>query len=280
MIRLFVIFAVLSWSSLAVAQDSVLLLVSHVDETGSTEPTYWWAEPNSQFSEADEALFRGLDHDSIAVLRPDTTDQVSRIFRRPDLTDSNASNLAGVLGATYVWVGQITLAPEATLGAGAIVQAEATVDARLLRRTSGGRVEVLDAAKWTINGFEQSWDEATRRVHEQVGVRMREALRLFQVAQQSSLDVPLTGAALVLRGVQNGKLLEQTLSRLERTSGVSTARVIWVSANRVGVDLHKDGEQLTSVAAVADALNRNPETPVRLNRLESGDYSIESVEER
>ncbi len=114
-----------------------------VDQTGAA-PAFWWADDTSApAGEFDRQLFESAEHGNEAWLSPRAarpSGTVSRLFRTVDITPNNARQLAGLYGAQYVLVGQLTREGASTVPWLGLQRVALVLDAAVVDVTSGATV--------------------------------------------------------------------------------------------------------------------------------------------
>lgn len=130
-------------SSTAFAQSTaVFLTIRDADNPESVQ--YWWRDDQPTFGPDEQALFQTLEAGGIQVTKPTDLSRVSRILRQPTLTPTNADNLARVLGAQKVILGDVTVHHDPPLGPLRIAETRLTLKATALTRATGTtRTEAL-----------------------------------------------------------------------------------------------------------------------------------------
>src|SRR5690554_1476472 len=95
------------------SQDLLLLITERVDGEleGAQAPTlnYWWEQASGPKWSASDTLIREvLGQKQVGVLTPSAQVQISKIYRRPELSAGNAATLGELVGAKKVLVGTVS----------------------------------------------------------------------------------------------------------------------------------------------------------------------------
>ena len=228
-------------ASVASADDVLLVVTEQTAEVGSPNDSavdsYWWgSDTEPMWTPTDIALRDALASHSIPTASVSSAAQLSRVYRRPLLTDSNAVAMASVFGASRVLIGVVRYEPT-TLNPPGLPGWRAVVDCRLLNsRTSEVLAEVrVRRARWAPND-----DEALTSVRTDVTRAVAQSIGASLVAPATPTDVGFAHDELML-GIQAATTrpaLDEVRQKLETIAGVTGVVVRWATQGMIVMEVN------------------------------------------
>ncbi|MEZ4460447.1 MAG: hypothetical protein R3E66_12125 [bacterium] len=204
------------------AQDTVLLIEQ--ETVGAPESTsVWWRDDQPTWSPELDGLAGALQARGVQVVRPTSLQNVSKVIRQPNPSDTNAINLARVLGADIALVGKLVVYPLENLGPLALRQTSYVLSLRRVV-SENGRITsqpIPDISLTVIDG-----DAPEQRA----GAGLGRALRL-PTQQSGKIEVGVSGGVTLLIPKAAGlSAMEAVRGALNRDPNKSF-EVTWVSAD-------------------------------------------------
>lgn len=260
----------------AASQDLLLLITEKVDGqlTGAQAPTlhYWWEQASApKWSASDTIIRQVLGQEQVGVLAPSDRVQISKIYRRPELSAGNAATLGELVGARKVLVGTIsyTLAePVELLG---LRRVSAFAEIQLMPAESGA--SPLQRFVVEREAFSPRGDEALEQARE----ALSQALGTLVAAtiRRGSGPVGVQGEEgfIGLRNAENAGALEAIMEFLEGLDVVKQVSIRWASEGLIALEINPGTQDsadtieyairaLGSQSFEAFTLAQNPRSPV------------------
>jgi predicted RNase H-like HicB family nuclease len=108
-------------------------ILSLIQYTENVELQYWWISPEiPDLSPLDRLLSSGEENPFINVLESNSRSQISQIYREPDLSDTNARNLATLYDAEMILMGRGEIASPSPAAKGLFWVVDCSLESRLL----------------------------------------------------------------------------------------------------------------------------------------------------
>lgn len=231
----------------------VVLLTEVVDEGVASEGQevgFWWGDGRSpQWSATDEAVFAGLRRTGVEAMRPSETN-ISRIYRRPDLSTANAAQLGGLLGGRQVLVGRVEyrrVEAVAPLNFGGI-WARAEVELIAAGASDGVSLQRFTMERYFFDEDEGAGliEQARAESGEALGELLGYSLGRIGGAVGVASDTPLLG----LRNVERAENLEVVRQRLLEIEEVHSVVERWASEGIIALEINP-GEENQEVSSYA-----------------------------
>lgn len=238
-------------ASAAVAQtptpsnDLLLLITEKVDARLSDAPTptlhYWWersAAPN--WSASDKIIRQALKQKEVGVLTPSSKVQISKIYRRPELSAGNAATLGQLVGAKKVLVGTITYSQAEPLEALGLRRVSAYAEIQLMPAESGAS----PLQRFTVErevfspAGDGSVDEALKQAREELSQAV--GTLVAATARRGSGPVGVQGEEryIGLRNAESAETLQEVVAFLEGLDVVKKVRVRWASEGVIALEIN------------------------------------------
>ncbi len=231
--------ALLALSSPAFAQDAdvAVLVTEVVHPDGDDEQIrFWWSDADQpQWTDSDNAVFRGLDRVGVRPLQPERVD-ISRIYRRPGLSAENAAQLGRLLGVDQVLVGTLEYRPVGPVAPLGLMGVEAHAEVTLV---PAGNSEAVALDKFEVtrqvfgDGADELLDEARADAGEALGEMMGQSFR--RATGQVGLDTEET--LLAFRDVEHSAYLNKIRERLEELEEVDRVVKRWAAEGVIAVEV-------------------------------------------
>lgn len=165
------------------AQDTaVFLSVKNADDPESLY--FWWRDDVPQIGPDQDAMLVGLRSGGVQTVQPPDLSRISRVFRQPILSESNAANLARLVGAQRIVVGEIVVAKGDPLGPLRIPEQKLEVTATVVDVTAAG-VKASHLGRVNVSAFSHDSGAPYVRLGEELARRMR------QPAKSVDVDAPI-----------------------------------------------------------------------------------------
>lgn len=240
------------------AQDGLLPLV--VQESGGVEQSggaeFWWSGGPPAWTDFDRELQRAMGSAGHAMVQPSQAAHISKIYRRADLSETNAVALGSVLGASRVLLGRVVIEPLPGRPLG-LAGARVVVEVALLEKGAEG---VKRLAEFVVERVAYDADPAAATE----GAR-RSAARAV-VGQVASgprrVSGPIGVAAaepLVVVSAPSRAALEAVKAQLAAAPEVDRVEVRWAAEGLVALELNPQG--VDSRAVVHGAASRVAQDP-------------------
>lgn len=156
-------------TAMADQQGDVAVLLTEVVEPGVVDDDqqigFWWSSAGEpRWTGSDEMVFEALQQAGVTPRQPGTVD-ISRIYRRPDLSVDNAAQLGRLLGVDRVLVGEVVYSPVGPVPPLGHRGVQARADVTLVPSGNSDAV-ALDQFTVTRQVFEHPGEDGTIRVFE------------------------------------------------------------------------------------------------------------------
>lgn len=236
-----VLMAVVAWPAVVEAADDadVVVLLTEVvdaDVTGDEEIRFWWrGSDQPRWTGTDEAVFEGLRAGGVEPMEPERVD-ISRIYRRPNLSSDNAAQIGGLLDARRVLVGTVeyrSIEPVAPLEYRGI---EARAEVELL---PGGDADAVALDQFSITRRlyqgdpEELLDEARQVTGEALGELMGRSLQ----RARGQIGIETDRELLAFRDVERAEYLEAIRQRLTELEEVERVVDRWATEGLIALEI-------------------------------------------
>lgn len=231
--------------------DVVLLLTEVVDEPDADDHriAFWWSQADRpDWTETDQVVFEALRAAGVNPVMPEEID-ISRIYRRPGLSNDNAAHLGRLLDGDRVLVGEVQyqpLAPVAPLGYHGL-EARAVVDL-----VPAGAAESVSLERFTVtrNVFAPRPDDLLDRARQAIGGALGEVMGQSlrraggEVGSQNHDDL------LAVRNVERAENLEAIRERIVAIDEVERVVERWASEGIIALEVlaHNDESGIAEYA--------------------------------
>ncbi len=242
--------ALVAYAPLATAQESTLILLTEVAvaDDGSTTESFWWASSSAPEWTATDAAVRAQG----ATFEPKGLERVSRIYRRPNLTDANAAALAELFGADNALVGEVrreklNVAP---VGEAAI---RVSIRARLVEPSADGASvrQEYDVQRMATGDEVTAADAATLDAASTLAGLVSATL----ARKVGPVGVALKETPIIFEGVPDLAIWRTLHDRLAARQGVDDVAVSWLAEGIIAVALNaKTSESKDTVKRIATEL--------------------------
>jgi len=242
--------SILATASVALADETLPLVT--LDDRGTASA--WWVEQTA-LPPLVHAVVDGLSKRGFPIMDPDARKEhprVSRVYRSPRLTRANATNLAGLYGATHALAGTITRpAPEEVSLIG-LHRQRITASLSVIDVRSGA---VLIEVELDREGQGATAAEAGTRAESLFVEAVVTLLASEWTSVAAGVGVDRPEPWIVLTGVVDARTLDVVRTALIGIAGVQGARLAWVAPGRVAFDLNpSQPDELAAVDKVVQAL--------------------------
>jgi hypothetical protein len=233
MLRVLSLQAVLALVSVAAADAQILPLIT---ERSGGSSSFWWEEPaDPAFSDFEQALLREAAGLIIDVSTLSDPPGVSRIYRVPDLSATNARNLGGLFEANQVLVGDLVVGESEMAAGGFFWVAEAEISYRLLSVD----VEVTHAESRRIF-LGRGTDAAAARdaAVSHAAEYLAEVVSRLQSRLDPTAEADATSPTLLLIGLERAATLVALKGELRRHGEIVTdVREVWASEGVIALEV-------------------------------------------
>ena len=247
--------------------DGLLPLVTVRDASdGDAVLAFWWSAPGGALSEVERALTAAAERAGVAVIDPARAadpPRISRLYRRPELTASNATNLGGLFGASAVVVGEVEL--RGWDGAAEVGLSGCEVRVAVSLFAVDSRREVARVAL-TRRAFEEdprvAREAALKRALTDAGDLL--AARVGESRASAAVGLDDRGEPyMVVTGLWTMDALTALQRKVAERAG--SVAVAWVAPGLVGLDVDPGRAQSSAdIDAIARALVSDPPDGMRL----------------
>jgi hypothetical protein len=229
---------VLVASASATAQERTLVLLTEVDVAadGSSTESFWWSGASApKWTFTDESVRkRG------ASFEPTGLQRISRIYRRPRLSDANAAALAELFGATTALVGEVRREPLPVSPLGDAV-VRVTVDARLVQPDAGGVVVKQVYGLQRLAKGDSA--VAERLATEQAAASLMNLVDATLERKVAPVGVVTRETAIALHGIPGLAAWREIEGRLAQRDGVDDVSLAWLAEGIVAVEVNTATEE-------------------------------------
>lgn len=227
------------------SNDLLLLITEKVDGRLNNAPTptlhYWWeqsAAPN--WSASDKIIREVLGQKQVGVLTPSGKVQISKIYRRPELSAGNAATLGQLVGAKKVLVGTITYSLAEPVEALGLRRVSAYAEIQLMPAESGAS----PLQRFTVErevfspAGDGSGDEALKQAREELSQAL--GTLVAATARRGSGPVGVQGEEryIGLRNAESAETLQEVIQFLEGLDVVKKVRVRWASEGVIALEIN------------------------------------------
>lgn len=241
------VFAVVSSPAVAEAQPEadVLVLLTEIvdaDVTGEEEIRFWWRGTDEpRWTTTDRAVFDGLRAGGVEPVEPREVD-ISRIYRRPDLSGENAAQIGGLMDAPRVLVGTVEyrrIDPVVPLRYGGI---EVRAEVELLPGGDGDPV-ALDRFNVTRRFYEGQPEELLAEARQLAGKALGEVMGRTLQRARGEIGMTVDRDLLALRDLERADNLEAVRDRLAELEEVERVVERWAAEGVVALDVVPAGDR-------------------------------------
>ncbi|MFU8802320.1 MAG: hypothetical protein ACNA8W_00785 [Bradymonadaceae bacterium] len=257
----------------ASSQGTLLLITEVVDRGADEEPqiAYWWYAPGEPaWTPTDQGVLQELKTRGVTHAVVGKTN-ISRIYRRPNLSLDNAATLGGLIGATEVIVGQVRYQVEPRLAQLGLhtVRAEVVVDlvsaqgsgARSLKRFT------IERQVFAVNQ-DNALIEARKQTSRALGVLLASTLSKSAGPVGAKSEERLIG----IRNAENSRILDQVMAFLIELDAVDAVQERWAAEGIIALEINPgrvDGDDV--IEYVLRVLEHHSFDEFRLTRHQRGD---------
>jgi hypothetical protein len=222
------------------ARDVLPLVTEEVTLEQGQSPTvrYWWVQPGSPtWTESDKRVRQSLATKGVDLVDLSADVRISKIYRRPSLSASNAATLGSLVGAKRVLVGTISYTRKQGVGPLGLAHVSATADVSLVSAESG---ESAALSRFTVEraGFAQSADEALEQVRQQTTDALSSMIANSLMRGPGPVGVYSDEMFIGLRSPQNALVLQKVTTFLEGLEQISAVQVRWSSEGVVALEVN------------------------------------------
>lgn len=229
---------VFALSANATADEGLLVLVTEetADDTGIDQAFWWESGAAPAWSPTDLALREALKAVGAGFSEPANLSSLSKIYRKPAPSDTNATAMATVFGRTTVLVGTVRYRPT-TLRPVGLVGWTAEVSVRLVDRAASGtqvlRAVTFDRARWASND-----DEARASLRQDVasGISAAIAGGLTRNVGPVGLDSDELMVGIVAPSTRAA--LDAARTKLASFAGVTSVQERWAAEGVVVLEVN------------------------------------------
>lgn len=224
------------------ASDDLLLLITEkVDGglSGEQQPArhFWWeqsATPN--WSASDKIIRQVLGQKKVGVLTPSGSVQISKIYRRPELSAGNAATLGELVGANRVLVGTISYSREQPVEPLGLRRVSANAEIQLLSAESGAS----PLQRFTVEreAFSPRSDEALSQVRQELSRALGTLVAATVRRGAGPVGVQAEEGYIGLRNAENGETLQAVIQFLEGLDVVTEVNIRWASEGLIALELN------------------------------------------
>ncbi len=222
----------------------VVVMVTEVVEAGivgdQQQVAFWWrGDASPQWTESDRVVLDALQEAGVGAVRP-TQVNISRIYRRPGLSTTNAAQLGSLLNGRRVLVGEIQyrpLPPVAPLGLrGVEVRAEVEL-------VPAGDTEGVSLNRFSLrrqvygDDLHDLLDDARYEAGTALGEVMGHSLQRVR-GEVGRID---NEGLVAIRNVERAENLELLKRRLVEIDGVDRIVERWASDGVIALELETSG---------------------------------------
>lgn len=234
-------------SSAAAAEQSgdVVVLLTEIVHQGVVDDgehvQFWWGGGDRpQWTDSDEAVLDALRDAEIEPAMPDKIN-VSRIYRRPDLSTQNAAQFGGLVGVDRVLVGTVEYRPVGPIAPLGHEGVEAHAEVTLVPAGSSDAV-ALDQFVVTRQLFDESSEASLQTAREVTGRALGEVMG--QSLRRASGHVGIDGREelIALRDVQRAAHLEAVRNRLVELDEIDDVVERWASEGIIALAVESADE--------------------------------------
>ena len=270
---------VLLW--LGTAQAGSLLTLFNVQSAQGAAETPWWTLQDRRLSSIERALVDDLLTRKFDVIDPQAMSnppKVSRIYRVPRLSRSNAINLAGLYGASRVMVGKVAhRVLEDPVGVG--LQGAESVAVVQILDVSGGQM-LLEA---TVR--RQAWASDADTAATRAQALLAADLGSWMAGAVAGLNPPVGVVRqepfLVVRGLWDKAAMDTVIRALRQQPEIEAVSVAWLTEGAVAFDLNPGSEQTPAViASAAERLKAEPPQGILLSIEDTRSGAVELLARR
>src|SRR5690554_1854269 len=241
----FVVLALQMVASVAVAQtppsDLLLLITEKVDGEldGAPAPTlnYWWEQSSApKWSASDTIIREVLGQKQVGVLTPSAQVQISKIYRRPQLSAGNAATLGELVGAQKVLVGTVTYTLAEPVAALGLRRVSAYAEIQLMPAESGAS----PLQRFTVEreAFSPRGDEALTQARQALSQALGTLVAATVRRGSGPVGVQSDERFIGLRNAESAGSLEAIITFLESLDEVKKVSIRWASEGLIALEIN------------------------------------------
>lgn len=224
----------------ATARDVLLMITEEValEEGASSTVRYWWVQPDQpKWTESDKVLRSALTDSGVDLVGLSSKVRISKIYRTPNLSLSNAATLGSLVGAKRVLVGNITYERKQGIGPIGLVRMAATADISLVSAESG---ETTALSRFTVEreGFAKTADEALARARQETTAALSALVSNTLMRGPGPVGVQAEERFIGLRNAENALVLQRVKNFLESLEQVDAVGVRWASEGVIALEVN------------------------------------------
>jgi hypothetical protein len=235
------------------ARDVLPLITEQVTLEQNESPTvrYWWVQPGSPtWTESDERIRQTLEAKGVDLVDLSSDVRISKIYRRPSLSASNAATLGSLVGAKRVLVGTISYERKQGVGPLRLTRVSATADVSLVSAESG---ETAALSRYTVEreGFAASADEALEQARKQTTDALSAMIANSLMRGPGPVGVHSEERFIGLRSPQNARVLQEVMNFLEGLEQVDAVQVRWTTEGMIALEVNPGKDDAEDVVEYA-----------------------------
>jgi hypothetical protein len=222
------------------ARDVLLLITEKVALERGESPAvrYWWIEPDSpQWTESDERLRDEIAEAGVELVSLSGQQRISRIYRMPSLSLSNAATLGSLLGARRVIVGTISYQRQPGIDVLGLQRVDASAEVSLMSAESG-ESEPLQRFTVEREAFAADPDEALERVRREASAALATVVASTLMRGAGPVGVHTDEQLIGLRNVDSARALEAIKTFLEGLDEVDAVGVRWAAEGLIALEIN------------------------------------------
>lgn len=222
------------------ARDVLLLITEKVALEPGERPVvrYWWIEPDSpQWTQSDQLLRDEMVERGVELVSLSGGQRVSRIYRMPSLSLSNAATLGSLLGARRVIVGTITYQRQPDIDVLGLQRVDASAEVSLMSAESG---ESDPLQRFTVQrqAFAVDAQQALEGVRRQASGALATVVASTLMRGAGPVGVHTDEQLIGLRNVDNARALEAIKKFLEQLDEVDAVGVRWAAEGLIALEIN------------------------------------------
>lgn len=222
------------------ARDVLPLITEEVALEQDAPPTvrYWWVSPSAPAWTASDQKIRQIlraNHVDLVGLSSDL--RISKIYRTPSLSRSNAATLGSLVGAKRVLVGTISYRRKAPVGPVGMQRVAASADVSLVSAESGGTTALH---RFTVEreGFAATADEALEQARTAASEALATLVARTLMRGPGPVGMRTDEKLIGLHNAENGRVLQAVTEFLESLDQVDRVGVRWASEGVIALEVN------------------------------------------
>lgn len=258
----FIVGCLIFFFSLQANAQQTAVFITQTSTSAPEDINFWWRDGGA-ITPVLEGLNQGLQERGVSVIPPKPLPNVSRVIRQQVLSDSNAMNLAQVIGATQALVGDLLVDAQEPLGPLLIPQYEFTLSLRKLT-WNNGKLVVTPLQVINLNTVGHP-NVGTGRI-------LAKSISLGQT-QPVTNEVGVSGGVSVLVPRTFG-LSAVDAVRTALTDGTRTFETFWISRDVVALRSAKVTTSAELQKLIKDATDKIPGYHLTISETNSDSVTV------